>query len=273
MTMRTYLLLALLAACGVNQTPQPAPPSTLPACVPNRDGQLTAAELPIALGQTAGYFASPAGVSRTVDLVGKQVGGEQLWDLSQENADDVVVELGPIALGAQWYAASFPSGQFVVDAGSGLDGVYHQDDQALWLDGTASHEAAPAAGKTLVRYATPVAVLRFPLKDGDAYSTTAPLTDAVIAGLPFIGSDQIDVDVSGHGRVDVPYVNFSPALRVRTHLLRKASSGGAMIGRRTTALLYECFGEVVHADSKTDESNADFTSAAGLRRFALGGMP
>ena len=27
---------------------------------------------------------------------------------------------------------------------SGLDGIYHQDDRALWLDGTASQDEMPA---------------------------------------------------------------------------------------------------------------------------------
>jgi len=254
------------AACGVNATPQPAPPPTLPSCVPNRDGMITADELPIALGATLGYYA---GTDRTVDLTAH----DGIWDLSEERPDDTVVAVGPIALRTQWYAADFPAGQFVVDAGGGLDGIYHQDAQALWLDGTASHEEAPAAGQTLVRYAPPVAVLRFPVVDGDAYGTTAPLADAVIAGLPFVGNDQIDVEIAGQGRLDVPYVQFSPVLRVRTHVVRTPSTGTPVVSRRTTMFLFECFGEVARAESQTDEANPDFTSAAYLRRFALGETP
>jgi hypothetical protein len=255
--------LILLAACGVNQTPQPLPSPELPACVPDRDGTITAAELPIAVGVTAPYYS---GTSRTVDLVG----ASGVWNLSDERPDDTVVEVGPVALGTQWYAASFPEGQFVVDAGSGLDGVFHQDDQALWLDGTASQEPMPAAGKTLVRYADPIAVLRFPVVDGDSYATTGTIADGTIAGLPFIGTDQLEVDVTGSGRLDLPYVRFSPVLRVRTHVVRAPSTGTPVVGRRTTIFLFECFGEVARAESKQDEANPDFTNAAYLRRFALG---
>ena len=53
--MRAALL--FLTACGVNMTPQPDPTPALPSCIPNRDGQITAAELPIALGATASYYA------------------------------------------------------------------------------------------------------------------------------------------------------------------------------------------------------------------------
>jgi hypothetical protein len=260
--MRAVTLL-LVAACGVNQTPQPDPTPTLPSCIPNRDGQIVAAELPIALGATATYYA---GANRTVDLAGSN----GLFDLSMESPDDTVIALGPIELATQWYADQFPSGQFVVDAGSGLDGIYHQDERALWLDGTASHDEMPAAGKTLIRYADPIALLRFPLIDGLVYSTTAALADATIAGLPFNGTDQVDVDVVAGERLSVPYVDFSPVLRVRTHVTRTPSTGTPVVGKRTTIFMFECFGEVARAESKQDETAADFTTAVYLRRFALG---
>jgi hypothetical protein len=268
MTNHATALLVLVAACGVNQTPQPEPMPEVPSCVPNRDGMITADELPIAYGATATYYASPANATRTVNLAG----ASGVWDLSEERADDVVIGLGPIPLHDQWYAAAFPTGQFAVDAGGGLEGIYHQDAQALWLDGTASHEATPAT-RTLIHYTAPVAVLRFPIVDGDAYTTTAQISDGIISGLPFIGTDQIDVDVTGSGRLDVPYVQFSPVLRVRTHVVRKPSTGTPVVGRRNTLFLFECFGEVARAESKQDEASPDFTTAAYLRRFALGVTP
>lgn len=266
---RSVALLSCVGACGVNQTPQPEPAPTLPSCVPNRDGKITADELPIAYGATISYYASPAGATRTIDTSA----ANHVWNLSEERADDVVVALGPVALGAQWYAASFPAGQFVVDGGGGLEGIYHQDERALWLDGTASHEMAPAAGKTLIRYTLPIAVLRFPVTGGDAYTTTAQIPDGVVAGLPFVGTDQVDVDVTGDGRLDVPYVKFSPALRVRTLVTRKPSTGTPVVTRRSTLFLFECFGEVARAESRQGEPNADFTTAEYLRRFALGETP
>ena len=264
--MRAALLIAL-AACEVNQTPQPDPVPVLPDCVPNLDGMIVASELPIVLGATLDYYT---GTNRTVDLAGTS----GTFDLSQQRADDTVVALGPVALGAQWYAAQFPSGEFVVDAGSGLDGIYHQDDTALWLDGTASQEAAPAAGKTLIEYTEPVAVLRFPMIDGQAFSTTATLAaGAMIDGLPFVGTDAFDIDVTAGVQLDVPYVDFSPILRVRTHVTRTPSTGTPVVSKRTTTFMFECFGEVARAESNPDEPAADFTTAAYLRRFALGVTP
>jgi hypothetical protein len=252
-----------LAACGANLTPQPSADSSLPSCVPNRDGQITAAELPIVLGATLAYYQ---GANRSVDLVAVS----DVWNMSTQLPDDTIVRLGPVALSGQWYAASFAAGQFVVDAGSGIDGIYHQDDEALWLDGTASHEENPAAGKTLVTYTTPVAALRFPVSDGQAFTTTAPLTSATVDGLPFVGSDVYEIAVSGAGELEVPYVDFSPVLRVQTHLTRAPSTGTTTVGKRSTGFFFECFGEVARADSQPNEANADFTTAATLRRYALG---
>ncbi|MGE5186577.1 MAG: hypothetical protein ACM31C_31190, partial [Acidobacteriota bacterium] len=195
------------------------------------------------------------------------------WDMSAERAEDQVIALGPTALKEQWYAPSFPTGQFVVDAGSGLVGVYHQDAQALWLDGTASTDPAPAAGKTLVAYSAPIGVLRFPIADMQAYSTTAAIPAGTIDGLPFVGTDTVDVDVSGSGQLAVPYVDFSPVLRVRTHVTRTPSTGTPVVSKRTTLFMFECFGEVARAESATNEPSPDFTNAALLRRFALGETP
>jgi len=262
---RGLLILVPLAACGTNQTPQPDPVPTLPTCVPNRDGMITPEELPIALGASVDYYV---GTSRTINQAGTS------WDFSAELADDQVIELGPAPLSEQWYAPSFPSGQFVVDAGSGLDGVYHQDAQALWLDGIASHLETPPAGKTLIVYATPLPTLRFPVTEGQSFTATTSLANATISGLPFQGTDELTVDVVASGKLSVPYVNFSPVFRVRTQAVRKPSSTGVpSTSRRTTIFLFECFGEITRAESKPDETNPDFTGAAYLRRFALGATP
>jgi hypothetical protein len=260
--MKRHAITLALAACGTNETPQPMPVPTLPECVPNRDGQITADELPIALGATVSYYVP---TNATIAQTGTDS------NFADERKEDTVIALGPTALRDQWYAASFASGQFVVDAGSALDGIYHQDAQALWLDGTASQQESP---KTLIVYSPPLPVLRFPVKAGDMYTTSANLAGATIAGLPFQGTDELTVDVAGEGKLTVPYVEFSPVLRVRTQAVRKPSAGGVpSTSRRTTIFLFECFGEVTRAESKPDETNPDFTNAAYLRRFALGVEP
>jgi hypothetical protein len=264
--MRTLVpTLLVIAACESNLTPQPEPAPTLPDCVPTLDGTIAAAELPIALGATIDYYVAS---NATID----QVASDSTWNLSQQTPDeqDAVASIGPVALDTQWYAGSFPSGEFVVDAGSGIDGVYHQDDIALWLDGTASHDQMPAAGETLIVYAAPIAVLRFPIAAGQTFTSTGVLTSATIDGLPFIGMDQVAVDVVASGELELPYVDFSPTLEVQTLVTRTPSTGSPVATARTTSFMFECFGEIARAESNTDEPNANFTTAAYLRRYALG---
>lgn len=267
--MRPAILILIFASCGENLTPQPAPAPIVPTCVPNRDGVITADELPIALGLTVDTYVSPAGVTRTVDLVGTGSGPDHRWDFSTEFPDDARVAVGPVALTTQWYAASFPGGQFVADAGDGEDGIYAEDATALWLYGLASHDAAPKAGKTLLPYDAPVAVLRFPLRDGAAWTETGHVTSGTLDGLPYVGTDTYEIDATGTGAVDVPYVRFDPAQRVRTHVTVAPAAGGATVSRRQTQFFFECFGEITRADSKTGETNPDFSTAASLRRIAL----
>ncbi len=266
--MRTKPLIAfaLLAACGTNETPQPLAPDELPTCIPNRDGAITADELPIALGATTAYYV---GTNQPFDSLGTS----GRWDLADERASDLVIALGPTALGTQWYANAFPAGEFVVDGGTDLDGIYHQDDQALWLDGIASREENPAGGQTLVVYASPLPALRFPVTDGQAYEVTAEIPSGIVAGLPFIGTDTLALDITGTGRLDLPYVNFSPTLRARTLVTRRPSVGTPAVARRTTLFLFECFGELARAESAINEPDPDFTAAVYLRRFALGVAP
>jgi hypothetical protein len=255
-------LLIVVTACGTNLTPQPEPVAEVASCIPNRDGKITADELPIALGRTAPYYA---GKDRPLD----QLLHDGAWDFSAERAGDDVVAIGPSPLRDQWYASSFAAGQFAVDAGGGLDGIYHQDAQALWLDGTASQTED---NKTLIVYPQPLAVLRFPVAVDDMYMQTVALANVTINGLPFNGTDELTIEVIESGELDLPYVQFSPTMRVRTSAIRRPSNGG-MTSRRQTLWLFECFGEIARAESRPDETNADFTNAAYLRRFALGETP
>ena len=68
-------------------------------------------------------------------------------------------------------------------------------------------------------------------------------------------------------------MKFSPALQVRTLVTRKPSTGTPVVTRRNVIFLFECFGEVARVESRQDEPSPEFTTAAYLRRFALGVTP
>jgi hypothetical protein len=260
--LRILLVIPLLAgACQANTTPTSDTDLTPPvSCLPDRDGSLTAAELPVAIGASADFYV---GANRTVDLSGPD------WDLADEDADDDVVAVAPAAFGAQWYADSFAGGQFVTAGPSGLDAVYHLDDQGLWLHGLASTDPSPPSGETLLVYDEPVAVLRLPLAAGDAWTDVGVVSGGTINGLPYLGSDTYEIAAGEAGNLDLPYVRFHGALPVATHVTVRPDAGGTMTSRRQVSFLFECFGEIARAESRPDETAAEFTTAASLRRFAL----
>ncbi|MBE7453320.1 MAG: hypothetical protein HS111_31980 [Kofleriaceae bacterium] len=257
----------LLAACGENLTPpgegEPSPPL---ACVPDLDGVLTAEEIPLVLGATAPYLI---GGDVAVDVAGEGAGATRRWDWSVERRDDTAADLGAVALDRQWYASAFPGGQFVAAGAGGLDGVYARDAAAIYLLGLASPTMEPASARTLLAYDAPVAVLRFPLVEGDAWTATGTITGGTLAGLPYSGADVYELSADASGELHLPYVRFTRALRLRTRVVSTPAVGGVVTSRRQVSFWFECMGELGRATSRADEPAADFTIASELRRFAL----
>lgn len=261
------MLLVLAAGCGENLTPAPGPGADPAlACVPDLDGKIVAAELSPTLETESRYFV---GTDRPVDLAGTvDAGGRRSWDWSVSRADDRVLALTAHALGPQWYAGSFPGGQFVTAIDATTDGIYAEDELALSLLGIASTVENPATGKTLVVYEQPVALLRFPLQAGARWTSVGEIRAATIRGLPYVGRDTYEVTVDASGRMALPDATFTQALRVRT-LVTVAPSIGAAVTRRQVGFYFECFGEVARATSRDGETSVDFGTASELRRLAF----
>ncbi len=259
--------LLALAACGENATPVGEPPSPFAAsCVPDLDGTLTAAELPIVLDQPLTFRV---GEDVAVDLAGRGSGADRQWDWSVDTAGDALRDQLAVALDDQWYAGSFPGGRFVLAVDAATDAVYAADDRGLYLLGLASHDEAPPAGKTLLPYAAPVAVLRLPVAAGDRWTETATITGGTLRGLPYNGTDTYAISADARGELHLPYVRFTDALRVRTTVTSTPAVGGASVVVRQSQFFSECFGEIGRATSRPGEPADDFTTAATLRRLAL----
>ncbi len=269
--------LVVVAACGENETPPPAKsayvsaePAPLP-CVPNLDGKIEASELAPQLGIPATYLVSPPGKERTVDLVGAERDGKRSWDLGVDFADDQVARLSAQRLEGKWYASEFAgiTNAIVtaIDAGGLTEGIYTHDEQAFSLHGVAS--ASPdGPNKTLLKYETPIALYRFPLAPGVAYSTTGEVKNGTFRGLPYAGRDTYEVKVDAAGEVTLPDFTVTQALRVKTKVTI-VPAAGQVTTQRQTSFLFECLGEVVRATSKLEEPDENFETTAELRRLGL----
>jgi hypothetical protein len=272
--MRTRVLLivsfvAALSGCSVPDISYPAPdagdagPLT---CLPNLDGVIDASELPVSIGTPVSYLVSTPG---TVDLTGQtDSAGNFGWDFSAAYASDVTVTIAASTLDGKWYQSSFPGGQWAapIDVNDTVEGVYAADSSAIYLQGIASTNQNPASKRTLVVYGTPVALYRFPMKPGSSWISTGTITGGVLDGLPYAGTDTYDVADVALGEVDLHDYLFAQAHRVKTTVTVTPSAGEAVVTRQSS-FFFECFGEIVRATSKPNETNDDFTDAAEVRRF------
>jgi len=239
-------------------------------CLPNLDGHIDASELQAALNLPVVYTVSPPNVTRTVDLAGMMDdSGNLVWDFSTSNADDISVTIEASPLSGKWYEASFPAGHWTapVDVADTVEGVYSADAQAIYLLGIASHEQAPAEGETLIVYGSPVALYRFPLAPGSAWTSTGTVMGGMLRGLPYAGTDTYAVADDAVGEVDLHDYVFTQAHRVRTTVTLSPSAGQTQVTRQVS-FMFECFGEVVRVTSEPGEMNDDFTTAAEVRRFS-----
>jgi hypothetical protein len=262
--------LLTLGGCSVPDISYPAPDAGDAGeltCLPNLDGVIDANEMQVTLGLPVAYVVSTPG---TVNLVGStNASGTTEWDFSTSLATDTTVTIEATQLPGKWYEDSFPTGQWVapIDVKDTLEGVYSADSGAIYLQGYASTSPTPSDTKTLIVYAAPVAIYRFPLQPGFSWTSTGTITGGLLHGLAYVGTDTYQVDDDATGQVDLHDYIFTQAHRVRTKVTA-APSAGEVATTLQTSFLFECFGEIVRATSKTNETNVSFTDAAEVRRFA-----
>ena len=266
----------VLCACEDNKTfpentnPYQAGTSAPLSCVPDLDGIIQPAELQPALGLSAKYTVSPAGTSRTVDLVGTvDSSGQRVWDWGASYSGDQVATIEATTLQGKWYAASFPNGQFVTpfDAGDTLEAVYSQDDGGLYIQGLASTSENPPGGKTLWVYDTPVTLYRLPLMKGSSWKSKGTIRNGTVDGIPYAATDEYDGADVETGQLVLPDFTFTQAHQLQFTVTTTLSAGGNPVVHKQTSFLFECFGEIGRATSEPGETNDDFTTAAEVRRL------
>ncbi len=239
---------------------------TAPQCRGNRDSVIARSEVAFAPGLEVRYRVNPVGTLAIVSPRGTpRPDGTTAWDFTDRSGDTVSLTL--VTADTQWFASRFPGAQYAarLDPRSPNLGVYRASDSAVELLGVAG---AREADGTLLRYDAPIALLRFPLSMGNAWTAEATTVDSMVENTPVATRDRYDVTVDARGEVRLPELTFADALRVRVELTQRFPAGP---GRRQIQYLWmvECYGEIARMTSREGEVDPAFTMASEFRRLGL----
>ena len=233
-------------------------------CVPNKDGMITHDEAPVAAGLHATYkIATDVDVS----TAGTGSGTARVWDYSAALTGDssVIVETTPLT--GAWYAADYPTATYAtkLSTTSDLLGIFTDSAGALLLTGVVSPTNA-ATTKTELQNAPGVSVLDFPLTVGKTWTSTVKV-GGTASGIALFGTyDETYVNkVDAAGTLKTPLGMFD-VLRVQVVLTRVVGFVTTVV--RTYAFVTECYGTIATITSSSNETNAEFTHAAEIRRLA-----
>lgn len=234
-------------------------------CLPDNNGVIARDELLFVPGATANYRVNPPGTLVTFDPKGSSAGGRPEWDFSSLQGSVVKLTVEPLR--DQWFAASFPGAELAspADAAARTYQILDLQPDRVLLLGLASRQK----DQTLIVYDPPVEAMRFPLQPGVRFSATASSkAGAKLNGLPIATRDTYAVAITAEGSLRLPSLRLSRVLRVETTVTSRAV-GGVTAVTRQLQWFAECYGEVVRAVSKTNETNPHFSQATELRRLAF----
>lgn len=237
----------------------------LPACVPNHDGVIERDEVVILVPTSVTFRLSG---ETPIDLRGSVAAdGTRHWNFTGTLAGDHDVTVSTAPLAGAWFAGTFPGGSFISpltsENATDLLAVFAANAEKVQILGAASKMSGPS--QTELTYDPPVDALALPLHVGKRWAGTSTVTGTA-SGVYSIYTDAWTQDVDARGVVETPYGSF-PVLRIR--LVLKRTIGLYPTTTTTYAFVAECFGTVATVTSKTNESAAEFTTAASVQRMAL----
>ncbi|HEX3343046.1 MAG TPA: hypothetical protein VHS09_00685 [Polyangiaceae bacterium] len=239
-------------------------------CIPNDDGTVTRAELPMLAGLHASFAITTA--TQTMGTAGTaQPDGSTDWDFSAALSGDQTVVITTNAPAGQWFAAQFTSATYTTTLSETEPflGVYQATAASLLLQGVvAPTNAAPV---TELSYSPSAEILAVPLQMGTTWTSTSTVTGKA-DGIASDYTEKYDSVVDAHGTLKVPYGTFQ-VLRVQTTLTRTIVPVTDVETTQVMTFIAECFGPVAKLTSKTTTApqavpgNA-FTSVAEAWRLS-----
>jgi hypothetical protein len=214
-------------------------------CVPNNDGIITRAEVPMLAGLHANFLVAENVTMTTGGTA--QSGGATDWDFSGALSGDHTIVITTDAPQGQWFASKYPDATYtskLSDTETFL-GVYQATQAALVLQGVVN--PTNASPVTEVSYSPAAEILAVPLQMGTSWTSTSTITGTA-DGIPSDYTEKYSSVVDAQGSLKVPYGTFN-VLRVQTTLTR--TDGIVVETTQTMTFVAECFGPVAKLTSQT----------------------
>ena len=227
-------------------------------CLPNGDGRITRAEVPIAPDLHATFLVAEhvAFDSRgTPD-------GDPRWDLAQAFEGDMRVLVETLDPAPLWFGPSFPTATYATRLAGDLLGVFEARDDGLYLLGVVS--SADGLLRTELAYDPPARILAYPLALDASWTTTSTVT-GLTNGVVSLATETYEGRVDARGTLATPFADFD-VLRAVVALDRWV--GGALYFEVQQLFVSECFGTVASLRSEAYEAGPELTTAAELRRLS-----
>ncbi len=232
-----------------------------PLCSPNFDGTVTRAEMPLGAGLHATFRVA---TSATFNTAGTTADGGTTWnfDVALANDKQVLLETQPLA--GKWFENKFAGATYAVPLSSTdpLLGVFEVANDGLLLRGVVS--PTDSASATELTYTPPAKFLAFPMSSGTSWTTTSTVSGR-LNGSFWTQTEKYESSVDKSGAALTPFAAMS-VLRVKTVLTR--TIGFVPTITRTYLFVAECFGTVATINSTAGETQAEFSSAAEVRRLS-----
>lgn len=241
-------------------TPETDGSDTTQSCLPQGDGRVTRAEVPIAPGLQATFL-----VASDVDFDTR--GDAQAavrWDLEQSFAGDTKVLVTTLDPADTWYGPLFPTATYATRLAEGQDllGVFEAKDDGLYLLGVVSPE--DGLFRTELTYDPPARLMAYPLELDTTWTSTSSVS-GLTSGVITFASETYEGLVDARGVLSTPFAEFD-ALRVVLTLDRWV--GAALYFDVSQLFVTECFGTVATLRSEGYVSGPEMTTVGELRRLS-----
>lgn len=233
---------------------------TTQSCLPQGDGRVTRAEVPIAPGLQATFL-----VASDVDFDTR--GDAQAavrWDLEQSFAGDTKVLVTTLDPADTWYGPLFPTATYATRLAEGQDllGVFEAKDDGLYLLGVVSPE--DGLFRTELTYDPPAKLMAYPLELDTTWTSTSSIS-GLTSGVLTFASETYEGLVDARGVLSTPFADFD-VLRVVLTLDRWV--GAALYFDVSQLFVTECFGTVATLRSEAYVSGPEMTTVGELRRLS-----